>query len=421
MGRLSCNHSYSIRPKGTMYFQGVLSFAGVAAVVLAISEECYGFHHSNNLRIVITPSSIRQKNNAKLQPKRTMRETTMPGSSSSSSLFMSSQYDISKPVFDFLSLRVVRGDAVIRYDSLNQSEPLRIILYGLFGLTFLSAPMLVEAIGYEAMNTPTTLVSILFAFASCGLFIRECKRRSNQLTRIEKELNTEILPIRLPVTNLFSEMAFSKPATLKDLKSLSRPPRIIALYGNESKLRDALSSLAVYGQRLSQASVFVVAVSSSPSSSLSSSSATSTESWQVLDRSCYKPWLADAYDPQIWRDYFRGLADNDQNDPIQFRWFGLNSSGRSFGSGDDNVPQWLQILGQHLRPCDFFDVELPTATTQGRGSGIDSIVATKAELVECVNNFYTALTTGVMGGIEEVFSKSSSSEVTEVSLPQLAK
>lgn len=398
------NHLYFMKPQGKMHFKGGKQFA-VVVVALAICEQCYGFNHPNNLRKVVTLSSTRRRNNA------TFRRTREPTKQASSSLFMSSQYDISKPVFDLLSLRVVRGDAVVRYDSLNQSEPLRIILYGLFGLTFLSAPVLVEAIGYDAMTTTTTLVSVLLALTSGGLFVRECRRRSNQLTRIEKELNTEILPIRLPATNLFSEMPFSKPVTLKDLKSLPRSPRIIALYGNETKLRDALSSLAIYGRRLTQASVFVVAVSSSsppPPSSFSSS----TENWQVLDRSCYKFWLADAYEPQIWQDYFRGLADNNENDSIQFRWFGLNSSGRSFGSGDDKIPQWLQLLGQHLRPTDFLDVGV--SITQGRGGEDDCSAAAKVELVESVNNFYSALTTGVLVGIEEVFSKSSSPEVTEV-------
>jgi hypothetical protein len=364
----------------------------IVVVALVLGKKCHGFHQSDNRRNSV-PRTTRLRNH--------VRQATKP-----SCLYMSSQYDISKPVFDLLSLRAIRGDAVVRYDSLNQSEPLRILLYALSGLTFLSAPWLAEAIGYEAMTTPTAIASILLALTSGGLFVRECKRRSKQLSRIEKELNTEILPIRLP-TNSFSEMPFSKPVTLKDLKTVSRPPRIIALYGNESKLREALSSLVVYGQRLTQASVFVVAVPAS------SSSSTSIENLRVLDRSYYKPWLADAYEPQIWRDYFRGLAANEGNDSIQFRWFGLNSSGRSFGSGDGNIPQWLQLLGQHLRPTDYLDDEIST-TTQG------TTATTEAELLECVNNFYSALTMGVLEGIEAVFSKSSSQEVTEVRASLLA-
>lgn len=318
-------------------------------------------------------------------------------------MFMSSQFDVSKPVFDLLSLRSVRGDAVVRYDSLNQSEPLRITLYALFGLTFLSAPWLAEPIGYDAMNTPTTVASILFALASGGLFVRECSRRSKQLSRIERELNTEILAIRMP-TNAFSELPFSKPVTLKELKLISKPPRIIALYGNEEKLREALSSLAIYSQRLAQASVFVVAVSSS------SSSDTKKEKWQTLNPSCYKTWLGDAYEPQIWREYFRGLSENDDKDSIQFRWFGLNSSGRSFGSGDDEIPQWLQMLGLYMRPTDFLEMKEATDTLRE----VDSTEEIKVELMEKVKDFYSALTTGDQAGIDAVFSKSSSQAVTEV-------
>jgi hypothetical protein len=376
----------------------------VAAVALFWGDVCDGFLHTDHLRVNSTPATSSRRNYDARSLPTTRREAETP-----SFLSMAGQFDTSKPVFDPLSLRAVRGDAVVRYDSLNQSEPLRINLYAFFGLTFLSAPWLAGEVGYDdAMNATTTVVSILLALTTGGLFLRECKRRSKQLTRIEKELNTEALPIRLP-TNPFSDTPFSKPVTLKELKATPKPPRIVALYGNESMLQHALNSLAVFGQRLTQASVFVVAVSASPPTP------GETMRKKLLNPSWSRTWLADAHEPQIWRDFFRGLSSTDSDvddDSIQFRWFGLNSSGRSFGSGDGAVPQWLQVLGQYLRPTDLLDISDASATWGGVED--DSTKATREELLDNVKKFYAALTTGDQIGIEAAFSKSLSREVTEV-------
>ena len=250
-------------------------------------------------------------------------------------LLMSNQFDVTKQVFDPLSLRSVRGDALVRYDATNQSQPLRIVLYAVSALTLLSAPFLVEAIGYDAMSTPATIATVALSIGSGGLFVQECTKRANKLTRIEKELNTESLPIRLP-TNPFSDSPFSKAVTLKVVQNLKSPPRIIALCGNKSKLSEALSSLAIYRNRLSQASVYVVAVPTDGSTS---------KDWQVLDSSVYKTWLADSYQPQAWLDYFRGLVDDETSTNFDFRWFGLTSGGRSFGSGDGDI-RIIQLMGQ---------------------------------------------------------------------------
>lgn len=314
-------------------------------------------------------------------------------------LYMSNQFDISKPVFDPLSLRAVRGDAIVRYDATNQSEPLRIVLFALFGATLLSAPFLVEAVGYDPMNTPATIASVILATGSGALFVRECTRRASQLTRIEKELNTESLPIRLP-TNPFSEMPFSKAITLKNLRATKKPPRIIAICGNQSKLTEALSSLAIYRRRLTQASVLVVAISTDGSTA---------KDWQVLNNNSYKSWLADSYQPQVWVDYFRALTDEKTDDEFDFRWFGLNANGRSFGSGDGEM-QIIQLMGQFLRPTDFLDVSDDDRT---KTSDSDT-TTTEKELLETAESFYSALTTGNQDAIESLYSQSTSKEVSEV-------
>jgi len=315
-------------------------------------------------------------------------------------LFMSNQFDVTKKVFDPLSLGSIRGDAIVRYDATNQSEPLRILLYASFSAILLSAPFLAEAVGYEPMNAPTTIASVALATTSGALFVRECTRRARQLTRIEKELNTESLPIRLP-TNPFSGMPFSTAIPLKSLRATNKPPRIIAICGNQSKLTEALRSLAIYRNRLSQASVFVVAISTDGSKA---------KDWQVLNSNSYKSWLADSYQPHVWIDYFKGLTDEETSNEFDFRWFGLNAFGRSFGSGDDKI-QIIQLMGQFLRPTDF----LGTSTSDDKTFFLDSdTTSAEKEVLETVESFYKALTTGDQDMIERIYSQSDSKEVSEV-------
>jgi hypothetical protein len=308
-------------------------------------------------------------------------------------LCMSNQFDISRPVFDLLALRSIRGDALIRYDALNQSEPLRIILYGVLALTCLAAPSLSEAVGYNEMGTPATVASILAAVASTALLVRECTSRTKQLTRIEKELNAELLPIRLP-TNALADMRFTKAATLKDLKGLSNPPRIIAMSGTKEKISQALKGLTIFGRRLRQASVYVIAISTDGSKA---------SDWQL---STTNPiWMADSYQDSVWQTYFDELLEtNDGSSKPSFRWFGLNSSGRSFGSGDEEIPQWLEVLGQHLRPTQLLDE-----------SDASSKKADVATLLAAQEKFYSTLTTGNLETMTEVYSDSVSPQISEVS------
>jgi hypothetical protein len=325
-----------------------------------------------------------------------------------SMLFMSNQFDVTRPVFDFLSFRTVRGDALIRYDALNQSEPIRILLYGIYSLVLLAAPSLSEAVGYGELGLLGRVGSAVGAVSFAGLFVRECSRRTKQLTRIEKELNSEMLPIRLPA-NALSDKAFSRAVTLKELRSAPSssvvPPRILALCGTKTELQQALRGLAVLGRRLRQASVYVVPVSTEGSRAsdweLPSPSGTSKLSW-----------LADASDRIVWLDFFDGLSSSvvsEKNDEAKstpsFRWFGLTSGGQSFGSGEGESPVWLQVLGQHLRPTELLD---PT----DKSIGADEVDT--AKLLSAQTEFYQALTKGDLLGMNAIFSNVSVSQVTEV-------
>ena len=253
------------------------------------------------------------------------------------------RFDLSKPVFDLLTLRSIRGDALLRYNSLNQSEPLRINLYGLLTLTLLAFPSISEAVNGESLNTVQSVASVLAGVGSLGLFVRECQKRSRQLSRMEKELNADGLLLQLP-SAAFADRPYTPPATLANVFATTAPPRILALCGTYDQLSNALDSLRIYGKRLQQASTYVLAVPTDGST---------VQDWiQTLAAADPKvPWLALAYDEQAWLEYFDGLDSSGTS----FRWFGLNSGGRSFGSGSSVLPQWLQLLGQHLRPVDFLD------------------------------------------------------------------
>jgi hypothetical protein len=67
------------------------------------------------------------------------------------------QFDVAKPVFDLFALRSFRGDALLRYNTLNQSEPLRINLYGLLAFALFSAPLEVKQWGASQWVSPATL------------------------------------------------------------------------------------------------------------------------------------------------------------------------------------------------------------------------------------------------------------------------
>lgn len=359
------------------------------------------------------PSLFKQRREQERHPTSPQNKCTT--TSRISRLFMANynSFDISRPVFDFLSLRNVRGDALVRYNALNQSEPLRISLYFILVFSCGVAPSLSESVGYDDLSLPATLGWYAASLSSLALLLRECSRRSRQLQRIEKELNTESLPIKLPMS-LFSDTPYTQATTLQELRRLSNPPRILALAGSRDKLNEALQGLAVVGRRLQQSTTFVVPIPTDCqvsdlqlfSSSTSSSTSTSTR----------YPWIANADNLEIWKAYFDSLTEDDDRDDTSptansshnkassFQWFGLNSNGRSFGSGKDEIPLWLEILGQHLRPTTI--LEDSSSTDASKTADID--------LVQSLETFYRALTTGDEAGMRAIFSSEPSSQVSQV-------
>lgn len=305
----------------------------------------------------------------------------------------SNQFDMSKPVFDLYSLRSVRGDALTKYNSLNQSEPLRINLAALFTLSFLSSPFLSEDLVGSALTIPQTCGAVLGALGGAALFTRECQRRSRQLTRLEKELAALDLSIRLP-TNAIADAPFQGAATIRHLQRKAGL-RLLAIYGTADQLKSSLQQLSIYGRRMKQSNTYVVAISSDGSQ---------RRDWGI-SRGNRLEWLAAAESPnQEWQRYFEGISDDSQTST--FKWFGLSATGRSFGSGQGSEPSWLQLFGRHLRPTEMLD------DTGGTGPSTTDDVG--SNVLEQHRRFYSALTEGDVNEMEGIFSKDSDLQVTEV-------
>lgn len=326
------------------------------------------------------------------------RRATSSTAKSSTGIFLTqnSQFDLSKPVFDLLTLRSIRGDALLRYNSLNQSEPFRINLYAVLALALFSVPTLIEESGVSS-TVEQTAASVLAGVAHVGLFVRECQRRSNQLYRMEKELNSEMLQLRLPA-NVFSSLPFTGPTTLGMLAKAAMPPRIVVVSGTLNRLSSVLTTLRVFGQRLQQANTFIVPVPTDGST---------RQDLLLLGITTNPPWLADAYDLTNWLEYLEDLSKDKQSDD-GFRWFGLNSNGRSFGSGTGTEPQWLELLGQYLRPTVILPEETKASIDTNNSEETRSIL-------EAQTKFYEALTSGDVEGMKSIWQQSNPSpDVTQV-------
>ncbi|GAX13627.1 hypothetical protein FisN_14Lh362 [Fistulifera solaris] len=200
---------------------------------------------------------------------------------------------------------------------------------------------------------------------------------------MEKELNAKNLQIRV-AANVWSDRPYKKPQTLRKLRQSSYPPRILALSGTALELNTALSELRVLGRRLQQSLTYVVLVPRDA----------------PLHLSFQASWLAEPYNIDEWKGYF-----NDLSPTIEFRWFGLNFNGRSFGSGSGESPQWLELLGQYLRPTNLLDQEMEPE---------DPSDADCASVLQAQKAFYAALTRGDIDAMNAIYFFGFSQQVTDV-------
>jgi hypothetical protein len=290
-------------------------------------------------------------------------------------------FDISKPVFDLYARRTVRGDALAKYNSLNQSEPLRINLFALLSVTLLCSPWIVQELTAERMSTVQIAVGIGGGVGFTLLFLRECQKRSNQLLRLEKELFALDLTIRLPAAQI-ADAPFRKTITIRESMA-KRSIRVLVIAGHKCRLQKCLQQLQVLGRRLVQANAYVVAI---PTDGLSLK--------DLVGGNRY-PWLASPGSLTEWKAYVDGLSSDDE-----FKWFGLSASGRSFGSGRDD-PSWLQLLGQHLRPIVLLDALDPSQPDR------EGVLLQQSQ-------FYKALTTGQLDMMSKIYSSEKDPEMTSI-------
>jgi hypothetical protein len=312
---------------------------------------------------------------------------------------MSKQFDMSRPQFDLYAFRQVRGDALTKYNTLNQSEPLRINLLLLMSLAFAGSPWLAEEINSVTLTVPQTAVAVAGAVGCAYLFVRECQARNRQITRLEKELEALSLLIKLP-SNQIADTAYRKPLPVMSiLKTMGC--RIIAVSGTSATLRDTLLTFRVLGKRLQQANTFVVAIPTDLDESTDLRSLMGEGRWS---------WLAEPGDLECWKDYFGMLSsDNVQPNNNPFHWFGLTPSGRSFGSGTTE-PSWIQVFGKSLSPVEVLSDD-----------GYDDIVDSSAhgfEILQCQKKFYDALTNGKIDVMNEIVDTQTLDEEVSVVISQ---
>mmetsp|Transcript_6301 Transcript_6301/g.13834 ORF Transcript_6301/g.13834 Transcript_6301/m.13834 type:complete len:494 (+) Transcript_6301:104-1585(+) len=330
------------------------------------------------------------------EEKRHSRHRIIIGRQSNTVLSMSSNFDLTRPTFDLFTLRSIRGDALLQYNSLNQSEPLRINLFLTLTFTLLALPSMSEAVLGEALSVPGTAASLIGSVGSFALFLRECSRRSRQLERIEKEMNAEFLMVRLP-NNRFAERRFGQRVQLKQLRGKKR---VIALCGTKDELRHAMVQIRAFRNRLYQAAAIVVPIPTDGSSAID---------WGLSNEEMMSTqFLAEADNIGDWVEYFRALKQGDDessgsNNSALF-WFGLSNSGRSFASGAGDPPRLIEILGQNLRP-----VEVLLETDEKVQS-----TAENEKVFAAQEKFYAALTSGDHTSMESVFTKDQAEEVSEV-------
>lgn len=317
-------------------------------------------------------------------------------------------FDMSRPTFDLYSLKNVRGDTLIRYNSLNQSEPLRINLYLLLTLSLFSYSAISEAVLGEPATIPGTIATGAGGLFLAYRFVRECKRRVKKLNRMEKESNAGALTIRIP-TGPFADRPYGDVAF--DLATLRGKRKILAICGNASQLKEALVGFRTLRRRFVQAEALVVAVPTDGSCA---------EDWGVGESEIRSAkYLAQVGNAAEWVEYFRNLVGGDDDDDggkdmgDELVWFGLTNSGKSFGSGAGIPPRPIEILGQNLLPLEILsedDADETILTSNGDEAKSTAALA----VLSAQKQFYAALTTGDLPAMNEITSSQNAAEVDEV-------
>eukprot|EP00960_Hanusia_phi_P063507 765499-Hanusia_phi.AAC.6 len=143
-----------------------------------------------------------------------------------------------------------RREARLRYATLNQSEPLRILLFALLTVFSASASALAEALD-SSLSDSETLTSLAVSAVSFLLFLRERGRRTAQLVRFDRESGAADLSASFedPLTGA------RRSVKLRDLRDKLR---VLVVYGDAETLRKVLKEAAVYRRRILQSQVLLV-------------------------------------------------------------------------------------------------------------------------------------------------------------------
>jgi hypothetical protein len=355
-------------------------------------QHCLAFTPLNAHSPRITKLQPQPTNNA--QPQRTHHHA--PPLSKTRLFNQRNQFDISKPTFDLLSFRLIRSDALLRYNSLNQSEPLRINLFLLASISLLGYPLWCESVTGDVPTTSSSIGAAGVGVACAALFWRERSRRSNQLRRMEKELNASSLSVRLPVNTAISSVR--PEARLTELKSKRR---IVAIRGSKEQLQSSgvIDTLCFLRRRLIQSQTLVVLI---PTEGMKSNNGWWFDSDQLGDAL----WLGDACNLAEWEDYFNDLVENPSN---ELAWFALNFNGRSIASGLNEAPRLLELLGQQLQPMEILDESDEPEIVGGDKASI------AMDILENQKQFYQVLTGSDNDAeMQKVYSTKSTEEVNEV-------
>jgi hypothetical protein len=313
------------------------------------------------------------------------------------------RFDITKPTFDLLSLRLIRSDALLRYNSLNQSEPLRINLFLLATMTLLGYPLWCESVTGDVATSVSTVASSVSGLGCAALFWRERTRRYSQLSRMEKELKAEDLEVRMPVN-----AAISSSRTMARLRDLKGTRRILAIRGSREALSGILlNTLCLLRRRLVQSQTLVVLVPTDGSQRLD-------WGWDSNRLGGNSLWLADALNVDGtggWLSYFDNLLDKGDGvgggSSDEVAWFALNFKGRSIASGYGDAPRVLELLGQQLQPVGLLDKTDKAELEEGTPA--------VKQILERQLKFYSALTDSCDENVmRSVFSTNTAADVDEV-------
>ncbi|KAL7528262.1 hypothetical protein ACHAXR_002354, partial [Thalassiosira sp. AJA248-18] len=268
-------------------------------------------------------------------------------------------------------------------------------------ITLLGYPLWCESVTGDVATPTSTILSLASGLGSAALFWRERTRRSNQLSRMEKESNAESLEVRIPVNAAISS---ARPtARLMDLRSKRR---ILAIRGSKEQLSGPIwNALCVLRTRFIQSQTLVVIVPTDGSRK-------EDWGWDATQMGSAL-WFADPLkvDGQGgWINYFSELLDDsdriNSNDG-EFAWFALNFKGRSIASGLGEPPRVLELLGQQLQPMDILD-ETDEAEILG------DMPAAK-QILDCQKDFYRVLTdSSNENDMQPIFTTTPAGEVDEV-------